>query len=299
VVEEGKELVLFKGENLEPIFVPQEDPNVPWLMNTYKEQIGNLAGSAVLFGNRQPGVDTGYHNAQQLSQAEHLDEPIEQHLVQAAVNDATIVMLYCKYSGESLWADYAEKPGQRSKAVGGKYVELNPDWLSPLPRVTARVRKQRPIDLVAAVRTAKDASDERQGKGPLFSTWTNRTEVLGMSPEDALAEAALVEEEAAKNRLIASGAIDQQIQISMNLKLQQVQPEDQNPEKQAAGATPATAQALQALGQSTQAQGAGGIHPGVLDAAANNNPSGGMVAQDSEPEARVGEAAAVASGRAL
>ena len=290
-MEEGGNITLFTGEDFEPIFKPQEDTTFSVLMDITGQQLSNLGGSTVLYGQRQPGVDTGYHNAQQVSQAEHLDEKVEQHAVQGAINEGTIIMLYAKRAGEKLWCHYSKEVKGGKKH--GEYVYLDAVDLEPLPRLDARVRKPRPVDFIASVRAGRDASDERQGKGPLLSTQTIRQEILARESPDE--EDALVRIEAAKNKIIASGILDQKIMERLNLLMVSQTP--QPTAGQTASANPAALGAVQQVAAG-QAAGAGGVNPDTLsDVADNLNiPDGGMTPTDSQPEARLGEMVAGAMG---
>ena len=290
-IEEGGVLVTFKGEELVPIFQPQDDPTVPWMMDLIKDQLGKLGGSSVLYGQRQPGVDTGYHNAQQVSQAEHLDEKTEQHIVQGAIQDGTIMMLYARVLGEKLYPYYMEGEGSKKS---GKYLCIDPKDLIPLPRLDARVRKPRPIDFTASLRAAREASDDRQGKGPLLSDLTILSELLGRESPDE--ESMLVKIQNQKNKLWNSGVIDEKIQVSLNLKLATNGVPTVGPETMSK-VDPALSQAAGEQMQNPNAQAAGGIDPELANNL--NMRSGGMMATDSQPEARVGEQVTVAGGGSL
>ncbi len=291
-ISEGGYLPLFDGEDLIPIVSAQEDPSAMFMLDLSEKQMYNLGGSPVLFGQRQPGVDTGYHNAQQVSQAEHLDEKVEQHAVQGAIIEATIMLLHVRNLGEKTWCHYTQKIGNTTRK-SGEYVYLDPDDLDPLPRIDARVRKPRPIDFIASIRAGRDASDERQGKGPLLSTQTIRTEILARESPDE--EEALVRIESEKNKLLASGVISNQIAMRLNLSLASKTPQPSG--EQVAGANSAVLGAVQQLAGG-QAAGAGGINPDTLAGTSQklNMPDGGMEMTDSQPEARLGESVASAMG---
>lgn len=312
---EGEEIVLFIGEELEPMITAQSDPKVPWLMNEINGSLGNLGGSSVLFGHRQPGVDTGYQNQQQITQAEHLDSKVEEHLQHGAVQDYTIIMQMAKVFGETLYAHYTSPPDMKDKRTG-KYISLDPSMLDPMPRIDAKVRKTRPIDFMAAGRLANELSNEREGKGPLLSDHTIGTEILARDNYEL--EKRLIRIEKLENEAIANGTVTKMIQDATNLKVakqtqQQLQP------GAVQQADPALIQAaLQILQQSAQqggvadpnmliqmlqqALGQPGMMPGgpqSLNPQGGNvtgHPNGGMLSGDSQPEARIGEMMAAASG---
>lgn len=293
-IPEGGTIVTFKGETLLPVFQPQNDTTVPWMMDLIKDQMGKLGGSNVLYGQGQPGVDTGYHNAQQISQAEHLDEKQEQHIVAGAIQDGTMIMLYCRELGETFYSHYLEPKKKSASRRNGEYIKLDPDDLYPLPRLDARVRKPSPIDFISAVRAARELSDDRQGKGALMADLNIRGEVLSRESPDE--EELLVRIQEQKNKLWNNGVIDEKIAMAMNLKLvsngvPQVGPGD------ATKVDPALLQAAQAQQQNPSAQAAGAVSPELANNL--NIHSGGMVSQDSQPEARIGEAAAQPVGGAI
>ena len=293
-VQSGQSITLFKDEELEPIFKAEEDPIIHWTMDIIKDQLSKLGGSAVLSGNKQPGVDSGYQYAQQISQAEHIDEKIEQHMRMGAVQHFTIMMLYIRKLGEKVWTHYSETDQSDLKGRKlGKYISIDPKSLYPLPRIDARVRKPRPIDFLAAIRAAREASDDRQGKGPVLSDLTIRTDIMAI--ESPNIEERLVELQTQWNELKKSGIIQQKIGQAVGLKLAKKGVPQPTPEA-VAGVDPALHQAIQQVGQA-QAAGAGGIGPDILRQVQEqmnnlNMKSGGMVTGESQPEARLGESIA-------
>ena len=216
VVPEGQNLVIYKDEEVEPLFKPVDDPILPWIWNVISEQIGRLGGSSVVFGQNQPGVETGYHQALQITQSEHLDEKIEQHLSIGAVNRATIMLKHIRAMdmGE-VFVHATETDGVGKKM--GRYYSINPNHLSPMPRLDAQVRRPRPVDFAASIRAAREASDERQGKGPLLSDDTIRQDLLNNQAPNIENHKILVESQ--KRKLVASGVLDMKIAEALNLKL--------------------------------------------------------------------------------
>lgn len=209
---EGHNIAIFKDEEIEPIFQATHDEAVVWVMDLLKEQIGRLGGSEALYGMRQPGVETGYHQSLQLSQAEHLDAKIEQHLVQGAIRRATLILQHVKAMNRDgnnvgkVYTTYTEdtKDGKRLR-----YYCIDHEKLSPLPMFDARVRKPRPVDIAASLRAALSAGDERGGKGPLLSDDIIRSEILGRDEPDIEERRILVESQ--KRAIVQSGALTAQI----------------------------------------------------------------------------------------
>jgi len=255
-IKEGQNIAIFKDEEISPIFKVEHDEAVVWLYDEIKSQISRLGGSASLFGSRDPGVDTGYHQALQVTQAEHLDEKIEQNLVQGAIRRATIIcdhIIAMNSNGNNIgevYTTYIEK-GKRGKVR--RYASFNPDLLSPMPMFDARVRKPRPVDFVAALRAAITATDERGGKGALFSDDTARAEILGREDPDVEERRILVEQQ--KRALATSGALTGRILQMMNLALVQEGTEEGSP-----GAVDPVLQGI-ASGGLREGQG-GGMPPG-------------------------------------
>lgn len=301
-LKEGQAITLFKGEDLAPIFLPSDDPMTQWYHGELHKAMEKLGGGPSLYGQPQPGVETGYHNAQSIDQAEHLEEKTEQHIVQGAIEDAVITMNYVKAIGEKVWAcaPEAEEGGKKI----ARYVSLEPADLFPLPRIDAQVRKPRPIDYLAALRAAKEASDEREGKGPVMSTYRIRTEILSMTHARAMEEERMTRLEAQRNKIWNSDIINEKVAIALNLKLAQ-RGVPQVTQGTVQNAAPAVQQAVTAIagGPAAQQGGVSGQTLAHINGQRNGPPTritsehtGGRVATDSQPEARVGEALNGATG---
>lgn len=294
---EGEAIVLYTSEEVRPIFEAQDDPTTEWAWGVLKEQIGNLGGSAIAYGQRPAGVDTGYQQALQTTQAESLDERIEQNLAGGAIRRATKLVLHMQQIGEEVYMHQIRQDSLTGKSTG-KLITLDPKDTVPLPRMSAQVRKQRPIDYVASLAAAKQASDDRQGKGPLLSDYTIRTQILSVEKPDT--EHTLIMIEAAEQELIASGVITNKITEAMNVKLAKQSTPDVSPEMMGK-ADPALLAAVQSGTLQGAAQQQGGTSPDLLagTAEAAGIPPG-PVAGNPEMGNRVGEAAqgAVQTGAA-
>lgn len=286
VVKEGEPLVTFVGEQILPIFEPKDDPMTMWLYDQIQGQISKMGGSSVLFGEKSPGVDTGYHQALQQTAAESLDEKLEQHINMGATQGALILMLLAKSIGEKVWMHYTEPNPREKKRKVGKYVFLDPEDLTPIPQLDAQVRKQRPVDFLSALRAAREASDDRGGKGPLMSDARIRQSILTLDAPDEEEAAILVESQ--KRELLASGVFSAKIGDLVNIKLAKHGVPEMSPELMQK-ADPALIQAIQSTqGQAAQA---GGVDPNVLAGAAETmGLPPGPLPGDAEPENRLGEA---------
>lgn len=270
VVDEGQSFTMFVGEDLSPLFSPVEDDQVMWIVDQIKEQIARLGGSPVLFGQRQPGVETGYHQNLQITQSEHLDEKIEQHLSQGAIQRASLIMQHVRAMNETVWCHSVQNTAKGGKT--GEYIKLEPSQLVPLPRLDAAVRRPRPVDLAAAIRSAREASDDRGGKGPLLSDDAIRSDLLGRQAPDEEEYKIIVQEE--KLNLRRSGMISQLIAQRLNLKLvQQSAPAPVDP----TAVDPAVVAAMQTVADST------------ARVTGDMNQQRGMPTGQSQPEANAGQ----------
>lgn len=277
VVPEGQSIALFPDEDIKPLFEPVDDPAVPWLFSQIQEQISRLGGSSAVFGQNAPGVETGYHASLQITQAEHLDEKIEQHLSTGAARRAELILRHVKAMNlGKVWVHATETLPNGKKQ--GKYKYLDPADLSPLPRLDAQVRRPRPIDLAASIRAAREASDERQGKGPLMSDDSIRQNFLNITAPDVEKHKILVEQQ--QNKLLASGFIDAKVAQAVNMLLATANtPEVNNPME----ASPAAIEAARQL--------AGGGTPSAAPNPMANQPAGiptGQPAGQSQPEQAAG-----------
>jgi hypothetical protein len=81
----------------------------------------------------------------------------------------------------------------------------------------ASVRRPRPVDFAANLRAAREASDEREGKGPLLSDDYIRSDILSMPAPDVERHKIRVEQQL--NKMWASGIIDVKIMEALNIKM--------------------------------------------------------------------------------
>lgn len=286
-LKEGEAIVTYVNEEIEPIFKPEEDPMAMWLVEKIEQQVARLGGADVLFGGRQPGVDTGYQQALQETSAESVDEKLEQNIGKAAQQDAAIMLLHAKALDEPIYMHHMETNSLTGKKTG-KYVILDPKELVPLPRTDAKVRKPRPIDFISTIRTAIEASSEREGKGPLYSDDTIHERILGTENYDIEQKKILIESQ--KREVINSGVLSRQIGERINIKLATTGIPEVTPET-ISKADPALLAAIkEGQGLST---GSGGISPDTLANVATAGRRPGPVTGDPEEMNRLGEAIAM------
>lgn len=284
-IKEGQSIVSYINESIVPIFSPVDDPKVFWIFDTIQQQIGRLGGGATLFGERAPGVDTGYNQAIQQTQQESLDNKQEQNLQAGAEEEALIVALHVKKIGEPVDMVYVDTD-KKTKKKGVKYATLDPADLTPMPRFSAQVRKQGPTDLIAALRAFAMATDDRGGKGPAMSDETAREELLAMGAPDVEYDKILIESQ--KRELIANGFITDKIGDQANVKLAKHGTPQVSPEM-LAKADPALLAAIQQIQPAAAEQG--GTDPKLLaDVAGQAGLPPGPIPGDAMLGNRVGEA---------
>ena len=297
-VQPGEEIITYIGEKIEPVFKAENDSAAPWMMDKIEAQIGKLGGSGVLHGQQQPGVDTGYQYAQQISQAEHLDEKLEQNLATGAIQHFTILMLHVRELGEKIPVYYTEREELSERKVGSYYY-LDPDDLIPLPQLDIKVRKPKPIDIMSSIRAAREASDDRGGKGPLLSDDTIREQLMAVDAPDLEEKKIRIQQE--KQKLLDTNVISNKIGEAINIKLARQGIPEVSPEM-LGKIDPALLGALQQQVSGGQVP-PGGIDPRLLSQLATTQNmqapqggglphSGGMAPGDSQLQNRVGEAIA-------
>jgi hypothetical protein len=249
----GKQVALWKSEDLDVLKTNDPNPGAQWFYSTIISQMEKLSGSAAIYGQQEPGVRTGYHAFLQISQSEHLDEKLDAHLVTGAINRGMIYLMHIRAAREKMWVFHRWDDSRGHKL--GKYIAIDPKTLSPLPELDASVRKPRPIDYDAAVRTAQLASQDRAGPGtPLMDDDTIYETILGVDAPDLIQQKIAVQNE--KRKLLDTGVLSQLIGQRIGL----IMAKKTNPNMSAvtaAGADPA----LLASISNTGAEALGGVSP--------------------------------------
>lgn len=258
-IQPGAPIAIWKGERIYPLIQAADNPVARWAFDQITRQMELLSGASAVYGQREPGVRTGYHAQLQISQSEHLDERIEYHLVQGAIQRAHLVLLHARQLNESIPVHYRVK---RNGQVSGEYITLTPKMLSHLPELDATVRRPRPIDYDAALRAAITASQDRGGPGtPLLDDDTIRERILGEESPDEIKRKIYIQNE--ERKLLASGILSQMIGQRLGIILAQRQKPDLGPE-QFSRADPALLQALARQNASGRTAGFGGVNPADL-----------------------------------
>lgn len=291
VLREGEPLVLFSGEEVSPIFEPAADPAAQWLYSLINQQFHRLAGSPVVYGERERGVETGYLQNLQLTQAEHLDTKLEHHLVRGAINRVELMLLHIRAMGEPVYVGYSDMSEEGRRYT--KYEEIRPEDIYPLPRMDARVRKQRPLDFMAAIRAALDASAPRRGPGtPLLPDDVIYEEILGLGQPDLIKKKIWIQSE--QDRLLASGVLAER--VARRLGLARMDAPRGFSAQLLQEADPALVEALRQKLQEVEARELGGVSPEVVEGLMGQPPQrpgdipapsrqGGWVRGQPQPEA--------------
>lgn len=215
-IEEGQPIVMYPGEDIRPIFSSDPDPMAQWLYSETVKQFHLIAGSMVLYGSRETGVDSGYQHNLQITQSEHLDEKIEMNLSESVINRCEIIAGHIKAMNETVWVASTDVDRKENRKLT-RYIALKPEDLYPMPRIDARVRKPKPIDFLTALRAARDASANRYGPGTqLLSDETIYEQILNIAEPDT--EMRRIWMQNVRQRLLNSDYIINKITERLNMK---------------------------------------------------------------------------------
>jgi len=256
VSEEGEPITIWDDESVDILIKPMDNPLWRELNNRIDQRIGQLAGSSSLFGEHQPGVNTGYHEQLAISRGESLDSVIERHLADGVRGRARKFAKHIVAMDEKV---YVFSPSGDKRKRGGKYVVIEPSDFNPMPIFDASVKMPRPVEFLSAVRAAIDASANRNGPGtPLLDDITIRTEILGRDDPDETERAIAIQ--GRKQKILDSGIIDKAIIQKLGIALM-VQGQGQATPGQVGQAPGALQQAVQQMNMSGEAAAQGGVSP--------------------------------------
>lgn len=262
-VEEGGIISMWKNERIDNLNANIPDfPFASQLYQRIESDMSALAGASVLYGERQPGVVTGYHQQIQQNQARHLDSQIENALARGAIQGVELALLHIRAMGEKVYPFVPERgPGGK---LDGEYICIDPKDLDPLPQLSAKVVDPQPSDLLVSADVALKLTQIRPGHDePLVDDARVLQDVLGFQdPEDILRSRT---EQRFRQALGRSEALVFDLQQRLGLELQKRQAANLTPED-VANASPAFRQAAQELNESGEAEAAGGVNPRNLTA---------------------------------
>ena len=264
VIPEGGIVSMFVGEKIENIVQNLPDFQLAtWAYQNIKDRISELAGSPVLFGERAPGVNTGYHQQLQITQAEHLDAQLEASLAYGAEQGALKMLKWIKRLGERVYV--VGKEIETKKRITAQYLSIDPKKLSPMPQLAAKVRDPRPTDFLTSSQAALQLTQVRPGHDdPMVSDAWALENLLGVElPEDVERQKL---EEKYRRKLLNGDVITQMLGMRLGLALAEREGQAVTPEM-VAGASPAFQQAAQQMNQSGEAAAMGGVSPGTAAAA--------------------------------
>lgn len=271
VIQEGGTHALWNTEKIDMLPMGRMGPEAKEFYTIIRERIAELAGASSLYGIRQPGIETGYHESLAITQSEHLDAKLEQHFSRGAINRALLILKHIIAMDEEVFvAATAKKNGTKYS----EWLSISPADLEQMPHLDAKVREHRPTDFMAAVQTAIQATSNRRGPGtPLLSDDTTREMILDVEEPDEELRKIILEME--QQRLLQSDVIHSKIVEALNLALVK-QGVPQISEDAAKEADPALMQAIQSL--QGESAGLGGIDPraqeAMMKASMDNNPAG-------------------------
>lgn len=262
-IQEGEMIALFNTEKIENIMQSLPDYRLAeWQFGQIVDRMNELAGSPVVFGDRQAGVSTGYHQQLQMTAAEHLDSQIEAALARGVVQGIQKIFLHVKAMGEKCYVFAPEKQSKLSSKTG-QYICIDPAKLDPIPQLGAKVRDPRPTDYLSMTQTAIQLTTIRPGHNtPLVPDNWAREELLGIhNPEDMERDLMLQTFREAVSNPMSNPLIVSDIMQRLGLELAQRQSAQLTPEE-VAGSSPAFQQAAGAMnGQGGEASMMGGISP--------------------------------------
>lgn len=263
-VNEGGAIELYTDEDIAAL--PQEVAieAIQYRMGQLENQMAMLGGSPALYGMHQPGVDTGYQEAQRISQSKSLDEMTEDRLEAGAIDVGQLVLLQSRTLGEELPVTYV---AEREDAPGKKFAKtlwLSPEKLTPLPTLDATVTKPAPEDWPSMARVFNDLTTP-QGERPAAVTleW-GRENLLGIQQPQQMERALLLQD--MKLGALKSGVVGNMVLNELNLLVA----ESMGPnitEQQMAGSDPAGLMAMQQMmqpGGAATMPGSGGLSPELL-----------------------------------
>jgi len=264
-IQEGQNIAMWSDERLENATKPVDIRTIEYQMSQYRERISELSGSSSLFGNRQPGVTTGYHESLQISQAEHLDNKIESNIAEGAVDATMILLKHIQAMDEKVPVWTSEKHPKHGDV--GSYGWITPDDVGKLKaaQLGARVRTPRDTDLPQRIQAFMQATADRRGPGtPAMDDDSARDMLLGLDAPDEVQRK--IDKQNVRQRMMDSGFIDKKVQEMLNVAVAKAGTPSVSPD-QAAMADPALQQATQELNApGGEAEMTGGVAPNLLAA---------------------------------
>lgn len=281
-IQEGQNIAMWADERLENAIKPIDINAAQWFMSQIRERIGELAGSQAIFGSRQPGVTTGYHESLQISQAEHLDNKIEQNVAEGAVDATVLFLKHIEAMDEKVpvWTT------ERSPKYGdiGSYGWVTPEDVKRLrpAQIAARVRTPRDTDYPVKLQAFMQATADRRGPGtPAMDDDTARDVILGLDAPDEVQRK--IDRQNIRQRIMDAGFIDQKVMEKLSVAVVKAGTPTVTGDM-AAQADPALQQATQMLnGPGGEAEQTGGVAPNLLAAQMEGRQEAGVPSLSSTP----------------
>ena len=265
-VPEGGLIGIWNDEEIENIV--QNMPGFElarWSFDTRERRIDALVGSPALFGDRQPGVNTGYHQQLQVTMAEHLDAEIESALAAGAVNGVMIFLEQIRDLGEKMYVQNIVK--DKTNKQMGEYVCIDPKALNPMPMLSAKVRDPRPMDMVTSAQAVMQLTQMRPGHNtPFVSDDWAAENIMGIEDPDEMRRT--IWKEKMEAQLMGGPLLAQELGKRLGMALIQAGAPGPIDPATAGAASPAMQQAVKGINESGESAAMGGAQPRNLIAQA-------------------------------
>lgn len=255
-IPEGGVIAMWNTEEL--VNINQQIPDfrlAQWFYDSIEKRMAELAGSPGLFGQQQPGIETGYHQQLSLTQAEHLDAQLERSLELGAITRMLIIFEHVKAMGEKCYVHF-KTVNARNRQIA-KYLCIDPKKLDPMPMLEAKVRDPRPVDFLTGMQAVIQATQMRPGhNSPMLDDDTAREKFLGMNDNAAINRKIL--EQQYREKLLTGERVTQVLAQRLGLALAAA---EGTSSANVQGASPAMVAAGQQLVASGETAQMGGVSP--------------------------------------
>lgn len=167
--ETAQDVILFEGEDLQPILPPREHPLFQVTMDWLKEAMAKIGGAPGLSGIHQPGIEGGFQENTLLQQADSQFARIENNIVTGAQNGALLFIDLVRAIGEEVFMR-ARAKDEKTGQMYFEEISLSPDDLEPRPEVDAIVKAKAVGNDSLAIRNYASAITDIGGPGTAAMT---------------------------------------------------------------------------------------------------------------------------------
>jgi len=255
-IQEGQNISMLTDERIENVVKPMDIMAIEAFLNFSRSRMAELAGAPALYGQRQPGVTTGYHENLQITQAEHLDNNLEAGIAAGALDANAVIFGHIDAMGERLPLFVQKKAQGR---IFGDFIYIEPADLHPRPQMSVKVRAPRPVDLLTNAQAFMQLTSDRAGPGTpaVDDTW-GRENLLGVDYPDEMDSRIKIQN--AMREAAQTGVVRTEVMQRLNLELIARGTPSVSP-GMAQQADPALIQAAMQMGTQGEAAGMGGLSP--------------------------------------